>query len=267
MIRNPSVAGKFYFDDPRMLNSQVEKYIDTHCEKKDCIGIVSPHAGFVFSGPVAGSVYSHINIPDTVILLGPNHTGLGEMASLMSSGEWIIPTGTISIDEVLSSALIEKTALLSEDSRAHMFEHSLEVQLPFIYYFRRDVKIVPIVLMRLDIDECMNLGKSIAEVINAMGRTVLLVASSDMSHYVPDDTARRLDKIAIDRILDIDPEGLYDVIMKNNITMCGYIPVTVMLFAARYLGAREAELIRYATSAEKSGDYDHVVGYAGMMVR
>ncbi len=266
-VRMPTFAGQFYDGDPKRLTSQVEKYVDVTQPKKDCIGIVSPHAGFMYSGPVAGAVYSRINIPETVLLIGPNHTGMGKRIALMSAGEWAIPSGSLTIDEDFASELSGRTGIVSEDSGAHLFEHSLEVQLPFIYYFRDDTRIVPLTLMQLDIDDCRELGGIVAEAITAYKGSVLIVASSDMSHYVTDDIARERDKLAIDMMLDIDPDGLYDVVKRNNISMCGFIPATVMLFAARQLGAETAELVKYSTSAEMSGDYDHVVGYSGIIVR
>jgi AmmeMemoRadiSam system protein B len=266
-VRMPAVSGQFYDADPRRLTSQIEQYVDVTQSKKDCIGIVSPHAGFMYSGPVAGAVYSCINIPETVLLIGPNHTGMGKRIALMSAGEWVIPSGSMTIDEDFASELSGKTGIVSVDSGAHLFEHSLEVQLPFIHYFRDDTRIVPLTLMQLDIDECREVGKVVADAIKSCKERVLIVASSDMSHYVTDEQARERDKLAIDMMLDIDPEGLYDVIKRHNISMCGFIPATVMFFVARQLGAENAELVKYSTSAEISGDYDHVVGYSGIIVR
>lgn len=266
-VRMPAVAGQFYNGDPAGLTSQIEQYVDVSQSKKDCIGIVSPHAGFMYSGPVAGAVYSRITIPETVLLIGPNHTGMGKRISLMPAGEWVIPSGSLAIDEEFASDLSGRTGIVSVDSGAHLFEHSLEVQLPFIHYFRNDTRIVPLTLMQLTIDECRELGGIVAEAIRSYSNRILIAASSDMSHYVTDDVARERDRLAIDKMLDIDPDGLYDVVKRNNISMCGFIPATVMLFAARQLGAVNAELAKYSTSAEVSGDYDHVVGYSGIIVR
>jgi MEMO1 family protein len=265
--RTPAVAGQFYHGTESNLNLQVEQCIDKNAKREKVVGIVSPHAGLIYSGPVAGAVFSSIDFPETFILLGPNHTGLGAPISLMESGQWEIPTGIFQIDEQIAFRVAMNVPIVTKDSRAHMFEHSLEVQLPFIAYFSKKVKIVPIVLLSATLEECKLLGEGIAKAISGAGYPVVLVASSDMSHYVPESVARQKDDKAISRILSLDPEGLYKTVVKERISMCGYLPVTAMLFAAKALGAQSAKLIKYATSGEVSGDYDAVVGYAGIVVR
>ena len=267
MKRSPAVAGQFYYGTAQKLTSQVEQYIDQDAQKERALGIVAPHAGLIYSGSVAGSVYSSIEFPETFILLGPNHTGLGAQVSLMESGEWEIPTGCLPVDEKLSFRIAMNVPLVSKDAKAHLFEHSLEVQLPFIVYFSKKVKIVPLVMLSATVDECKRLGDGIAEAVREAGYPVIVAASTDMSHYVHDDVARQKDKKAIERILSLDPEGLYEVVLRERISMCGYLPVTTLLFAVKALGAQSAKLIRYTTSAEVSGDYDHVVGYAGIVLR
>lgn len=267
MRRSPAVAGQFYYGTASKLTHQVEQYVDKNAKKEAVIGIVSPHAGLVYSGAVAGAVYSAIYFPETFVLIGPNHTGLGAQMSLMESGEWEIPTGVFQIDEKISYRIAMDVPIVTKDARAHMFEHSLEVQLPFIAYFSKEIKIVPIVILSASINECRMLGEGIAKVVRGAGYPVVVVASSDMSHYVPDSVARQKDRKAIDRILSLDPEGLYEVVLKERLSMCGYLPVTTMLFAAKALGAQSARLVKYSTSAEVSGDYDHVVGYAGIVLR
>ena len=267
MKRSPAVAGQFYYGNAQKLTHQVEQYIDQNARKEKAIGIVAPHAGLIYSGSVAGAVYASIEFPETFILLGPNHTGLGAQISLMESGEWEIPTGTLSVDEKISYRIAMNVPIVSKDAHAHLFEHSLEVQLPFILYFHKKVKIVPISILSATIDECKMLGEGIAGAVKEAGYPVVVAASTDMSHYVHDDVAKQKDKKAIDRIISLDPEGLYEVVLRERISMCGYIPVTAMLFAVKALGAQSARLIRYATSAEVSGDYDHVVGYAGIVLR
>ena len=185
----------------------------------------------------------------------------------MESGEWEIPTGVFTIDETISYKIAMNVPIVTKDARAHMFEHSLEVQLPFIAFFSKQVKIVPIAILAATVEECRMLGEGIAKAVKSAGYPVVVVASSDMSHYVPDAVARQKDKKAIDRILSLDPGGLYETVTKEKISMCGYLPAVTMLFAAKALGAQSAKLIRYTTSAEVSGDYDHVVGYAGIVVR
>jgi AmmeMemoRadiSam system protein B len=265
--RSPAVAGQFYHGTAAKLKQQVEQYIDPHTKKERAVGIVSPHAGLLYSGSVAGAVYSSIDFPETFILIGPNHTGLGSQISLMESGEWEIPMGTFQIDEVISHKIAMNVPIITKDSRAHMFEHSLEVQLPFISYFSPAAKIVPIAVLSASIEECRMLGEGIAKAVKNVKYPVVIVASSDMSHYVPDNVAKQKDKKAIDRVLALDAEGLYKTVMNEQISMCGYLPTTAMIFAAKLLGARSSKLIKYATSAEVSGDYDHVVGYAGIVLR
>ena len=267
MKRSPAVAGQFYYGTEPNLTRQVEQYIDKKSAKEKVIGMVSPHAGLMYSGPVAGAVYSAIEFPETFILIGPNHTGLGPNISLMETGEWEMPTGTFSIDEKISYKIALNVPVVSKDTKAHMFEHSLEVQLPFIAYFSRRVKIVPIIMMSASVEDCRMLGEGIAKAVKNAPYPVVIVASSDMSHYVPDNVAKQKDRKAIDRMLSLDPEGLYETVVRERISMCGYLPATTVLFAAKALGASSAKLVRYATSAEVSGDYEQVVGYAGVVFR
>ncbi len=266
MRRKAAVAGQFYHETPAKLSHQVEQYVTDTLPREHAIGILSPHAGLIYSGAVAGDVYSRVAMPDTFILIGPNHTGLGANMALMSEGEWEIPTGLFSVDEALAKRILSHVSLVSDDTQAHMFEHSLEVQLPFIAHFSKKSRIVPLTIMSASLEECRILGEGIAKAVRTAGYPVLIVASSDMSHYVSDATARKKDKMALDRVLAIDPEGLFETVKREHISMCGYLPAASMLYAAKALGAREAKLVRYATSGEVSGDYDYVVGYAGVIV-
>jgi AmmeMemoRadiSam system protein B len=266
MKRKPAVAGQFYPASSQDLSRQVEGFITLDAGKEDAIGVVSPHAGLIYSGKVAGEVYSRIRIPHTVILIGPNHTGIGRPVSIMSAGSWQIPTGEFSIDEDVAGRLKEKTSLIEEDTTAHMMEHSIEVQLPFIFHFLQDVMIVPIMVMHDSLEICRQVGVAIADVIKESNSPILIVASSDMSHYETDITARRKDNMAIKRILEMDPEGLYSTVINEKISMCGIVPVATMLYAAKRLGAKKSRLVKYMTSGEISGDYGHVVGYAGMII-
>ena len=267
MIRKPAVAGQFYESTPSRLISQVNEYLEADAEKASAIGIVCPHAGLMYSGRVAGAVYSRITMPRTFILIGPNHTGFGQPVSLMSSGVWHMPTGELRIDENLAAELKKGSDIISEDSLAHRMEHSLEVQLPFILHFSPDVSIVPVTMMPVSLDICRTVGEALAEAVNKSDYPVTMIASSDMSHYVSDAAARKKDKKAIDRVLALDPVGLYKTVRDQDISMCGVVPVTTMLFAAQKLGASEAALVKYMTSGEVSGDYDYVVGYAGVIVK
>ncbi len=266
MRRKAAVAGQFYYETPAKLSHQVELYVSNSLPREHAVGILAPHAGLIYSGAVAGDVYSRIVMPDTFILIGPNHTGLGGYMALMSEGEWEIPTGVLSVDERLAKRILSHVPLVSDDTQAHMFEHSLEVQLPFIARFSKKSKIVPLTMMSVSLEECKILGEGIAKAVQGADYPIVIVASSDMSHYVSDATARKKDKLALDRVLSIDPEGLFGIVRKEQISMCGYLPATTMLFAAKSLGAKESKLVRYATSGEVSGDYDHVVGYAGIVI-
>lgn len=267
MIRKPAVAGHFYPASRDELSDSVDAFIDDREEKESAIGIVSPHAGLMYSGAVAGAVYSSVQIPHTLILIGPNHTGMGKPVSMMMSGSWKMPTGTIEIDENLAIAMKERCPIVEEDAMAHAMEHSLELQLPFILKYSSDVQIVPLVMMTDSLDDCRIVGEALADVIKEADYSVMIVASSDMSHYETDEAARAKDKSAIDQIIDMAPAGLFNTVRNEKISMCGVVPVTSMLYAANRLGAVEARLIRYMTSGEVSGDYDYVVGYAGLIIR
>lgn len=265
MKRQPAVAGRFYDASPERLGRQVAEF-SRSTEKTKAIGIMAPHAGLVFSGQVAGMVYSGIVPPGSFVLLGPNHTGLGTRLAIMEAGQWEIPTGSVGIDSPLAKKIMKNAPELSPDAEAHMMEHSLEVQLPFIVHNAPGAKIVPILILGAPLDLLMGLGKAIAKVIEGTEYPVVLSASSDMSHFLPDKEARKKDRMAIDRVLALDPEGLYNIVRAEDITMCGVLPTVVMLSAALELGASEARLIHYTTSGEVSGDFGSVVGYAGVVV-
>ena len=266
-IRKPAVAGSFYPGSRDSLNSELEKLMSKEVDKKKAIGVISPHAGYIYSGSVAGELLSSVLIPKKIILLGPNHTGLGSRASIMLEGAWDLPNGTVEIDSKLAEKILQNSQILKVDVMAHLREHSLEVQIPFLLHERDDLEIVPVTLMGLGPNDCKSLGHAIAEAIKSSGEEVLILASSDMTHYESQESANRKDKKAIEKVIELDPHGLMDVVAENNITMCGVIPSAIMLFAATELGAKKASLVRYATSGNVSGDYEQVVGYAGMVVR
>lgn len=267
MKRSASVAGQFYYGTASKLNQQVAQYIDKNAVRENAIGILVPHAGLIYSGAVAGAVYSSIILPKTVLLLGPNHTGIGPKISMMDEGEWEIPTGTFTIDKKLAGKVALNTLNVTRDSQAHMFEHSLEVQLPFLAYLAHDIKIMPISILSATLADCITLAEGIAKAVRLVDYPVVIAASSDMSHYLTEKLARQKDKKAIDKILEINPEGLYETVVQERISMCGYLPATVMLLASQLLGAESARLVRYMTSGDVSGDYDSVVGYAGIILR
>lgn len=267
MIRRPQVAGQFYPASPSGLRKELEALVEKKEKKEDALGLVSPHAGYIYSGAVAGACFSKVNLTKTVIILGPNHTGYGAAFSIMTEGTWQMPMGSIEIDAVLAKKILQASEYLKEDSQAHLYEHSIEVQLPFLQFFLPEVKIVPIVVSRADFATYDQIGKAIAKVITEAGKHYLIVASSDMTHYEPQEKAKAQDELAIQAILKLDAEELLRRIKKSHITMCGYGPTVVMLSAARELGAKQARLLKYQTSGDTSGDYSSVVGYAGIMVR
>lgn len=266
MIRQPAVAGQFYPAAPRELDRMVRRFTRDDAAKTPARAIVVPHAGYIYSGGVAGEVFSTVALPERHVIFCPNHTGFGSNAAIMTRGAWGMPWGDVPIDEPLASRLLAASPLLADDPSAHRGEHSLEVQLPFIRRFRETFRIVPVTLGRLSVDQCRALGEATASVLRDDPSPPLVIASSDMTHYEPDAVARRKDQRAIDRMLALDPEGLYRTVRSERITMCGFIPATVALFAAIALGATSARLVKYATSGDASGDYDQVVGYAGLAI-
>jgi MEMO1 family protein len=266
MLRQPAVSGQFYSSDPIQLRDQLEKFVTAEDGQVKALGAIVPHAGYVYSGAVAGSVYARVEIPDTVVILGPNHHGVGSRAALFPPGKWLTPLGNVSINQQLSTLILDNSSLVEEDRTAHQYEHSIEVQVPFLQYIRPDVTIVPLCLGFSDYSSCRSLGLSLAKAINEYEKEVLIIASSDMSHYQPANVARHEDSLAIQEALNMNPEGMYSIVKGRGITMCGIIPATIMLVAAIEMGATNSELIRYATSGEVSGDFNQVVGYAGVIV-
>lgn len=266
MLRPPIVAGRFYPARPEILREDVEQFVAKAAQPIPAIGCVAPHAGYMYSGRVAGAVYGSLDLPGTFLILGPNHHGSGARQATFPAGEWLTPLGRARVDDELKAALLREAPALREDPAAHEQEHSLEVQLPFLQCLVPNLSFVPVALGLVSPEALEELGEAIARAIAAAGRRVLIVASSDMNHYEPDSVTRDKDRRAIDRILALDPRGLQDVLHRERNSMCGYGPVVVMLTAARRLGANRAGLIRYATSADAGGPRDAVVGYAGIAV-
>lgn len=263
--RKACVAGRFYPGSKKALSNEVSSYMEAS-PRADAVAVVSPHAGYMYSGAVAGRVLSSVNIPDRVILLGPNHTGMGTPASVMPSGRWEIPTGEVEVDEALAALVLASSPLFQADFEAHLMEHSLEVMLPFIHAANPSARIVPITIMQADDKECEEMGKALAGVISSAGGKTLMLVSSDMNHYEPDSVTRVKDKLAIERITRLDAKGLLDVADRQDITMCGVIPTAMAIYAAKTLGAKEGRLVGYATSGEVNGDMNAVVGYAGIVI-
>lgn len=267
MKRNPAVAGQFYPLTAAAVEKQVFGFIEKAPEKTNAVGIVSPHAGYLYSGRVAGSVYSRIELKPVYVIIGPNHTGRGKPYSVMSEGSWVMPQGEVEIDAELAKALLHKSEFLEEDFLAHAYEHSIEVQLPFLQYFKKAFKFVPIIISYSRGHIYQAIGREIAKVIRESKKDVLIIASSDMTHYESREDARSKDLKAIEAILKLDEEELVKRVEKLNISMCGFAPVSVMLSAAKELGAKSAELIKYQTSGDITGDQSSVVGYAGIIIK
>ncbi|MFH1651342.1 MAG: AmmeMemoRadiSam system protein B [Chloroflexota bacterium] len=267
MIREPAVAGQFYPRTAAQLRSMIAKLVNKNAAKKEVIGLVAPHAGYIYSGPVAGAVISGVAFKDTFILMGPNHTGRGRPFAIMTEGTWRTPLGEVAIDTELARLILDESEHLEEDAAAHEFEHSLEVQVPFLQYFKPDVRIVPIVFAQDSGEVYRQIGEAIARVLNATGRAAVLLASSDMTHYETHESAQRKDHEAIEAILALDGEGLLRRIAGLGISMCGYAPTVALIAAAKALGANSAELVLYQTSGETSGDFSSVVGYAGITIK
>jgi AmmeMemoRadiSam system protein B len=274
-VRVPAVAGRFYPSRADELLREIRAYTSPRKASVEtgriaALGCVSPHAGYIYSGGVAGAVYSRLEILERCVILCPNHTGKGRPLAIMASTAWQTPLGEVAADADLGGRLLRRFPALQEDSAAHRGEHAIEVQLPFLQVRQPQLKIVPIVIGTRDFDVLRGLGEALADVIADLKETrqerVLIVASSDMNHYESDAVTRVKDRKAIERVLAMDARGLWDVVMNEHISMCGFGPTIVMLTAAKLLGGTSAMLVKYATSGEVSGDYELVVGYAGIIV-
>ena len=265
-VRKPSVAGQFYPADVPTLIEYLDRYIPKDLPKEKALAIMAPHAGYIYSGHVAGKVYGKVSIPDDVVIMGPSHTGLGAEFALIDEGVWEMPQSSVSVNKKLAN-LILSGGKFTKDTVAHQYEHSLEVQLPFLQYLKKEFSFVPIVLAYTDFSTCEALGKALAKAITDYNKPVLIISSSDMTHYESQSSAEKKDKMAIEKILGLDPYGLYETVRENHISMCGIIPTTVALVASNLLGAKEAELVSYATSGDVTGDYYQVVGYAGIIIK
>ncbi len=267
MIRPPAVAGRFYPSHPAELISQIEAYSAAGAEKIQARGCVVPHAGYMYSGHVAGAVYAALDIPSRCMLLGPRHFPRGEPMAILTEGSFSTPLGDAQIDAQMAAELARACPALREDAVAHEREHSLEVQLPFLQRLAGDLRFVPVVLAADRYQVLEELGRAVAQVVKAQREPVLVIASTDMNHYESDAVTRVKDERAIARVLALDPRGLFDTVRNEGITMCGYAATVALLVAMRELGANEAKLIRYATSGDVSGDREEVVGYAGIIIR
>jgi MEMO1 family protein len=266
MIREPVVAGQFYPGDPKTLRRDVHSYLVESRTLLEAKAIVSPHAGYIYSGSVAGAVFSAVRLPKKFIILGPNHTGWGAPISLAPNGRWRTPMGSAEIDRELNLQLLASCPRLEQEHTAHLREHSLEVQLPFLQALVPEFCFAAICVATTDYEVLEEFGHSLAQVVQASPEPILMVVSSDMNHYESAEVASQKDHWAIDRILALDARGLFRIIGAEDISMCGFAPTVSAIIACRDLGATEGRLVRYANSGNVSGDYGSVVGYAGLAI-
>lgn len=267
IVREPAVAGRFYPANPVQLRADLESYLSSSEERVPAAGCIAPHAGYKYSGQVAGAVFSRLEISEVCIVLCPNHTGRGHPLAIMSEGTWRTPLGLVSIDRELALQLKEAFPALTEDSAAHRYEHAIEVELPFLQVCRPDLKFVPLAIGTGQFMILQGLGQAIASVLKSKNEQSVIIASSDMNHYEDDATTRVKDRKAIEKVLALDAPGLHETVLNESISMCGFGPAVAMLTAVSRLGAQKAELVQYATSGDISGDLEMVVGYAGIIVR
>ena len=267
MRRSPVAAGRFYPADPKALADEVSRCLQrtADCTPQAVLAAVAPHAGYVYSGRVAGETLARIRIPESVLLLGPNHTGRG-YACALSPDDWQIPGAEIPRETALCAAILRHCRFVQEDSEAHRHEHSLEVLLPFLHALQPRLRMAALCLGGMSLENCQELAAGLHQALTEYGQPVLVLASTDMNHYESREVCQRKDRAALDRVLALDAPGLFTVVRQNRISMCGVLPVTTTLFLARLLGAQSAELVRHTDSGEFSGDTAQVVGYAGLLI-
>lgn len=265
-IRVPAVAGSFYDARPDRLASDVRSFLPPEPKAEPAFGAIVPHAGYVYSGAVAGAVYARIQIPASCIILCPNHTGRGASAALDPSDAWRTPLGDVPVNRLLAERLLALAPSLEQDAGAHLREHSLEVQLPFLQVLRRDVALVPVCLGAPSLALCREVGDALATLCAEQVEPPLVLASSDMNHYESRAEGRRKDDLALARVTELDPEGLFRVVRNESISMCGFLPVTALLFAARAAGIPRARVVARRDSGDETGDVSSVVGYAGVVL-
>ena len=272
MIRKPAVSGYFYpagINDIKKLITSFNVPKVNEKEKIDAFGIISPHAGYVYSGKTAFMGYSKIIIKNNIIILGPNHTGFGSDFSIIDEGSYGFRDFEVPVNSDLAKAIInENNSPFKVDELAQAKEHSIEVQVPLIHYFKDNFSIVPIVLSYVRYNDVIKVANTIYHAIEKLGLLddVLIVASSDMTHYETAQNAKIKDEIAIRQILDLNAHGLYGKVIENSISMCGFIPASVMILMAKMTGRTNAKLINYTNSGEATGDYSSVVGYSSIAV-
>ncbi|MBP1357839.1 MAG: AmmeMemoRadiSam system protein B [Sulfolobus sp.] len=277
MKRMPAVAGTFYEDNPKRLREQIEwsfrhsvgpgklpQVPEVKPQKRQNAFFIVPHAGYIYSGPVAAHSYFYLGEegkPDTVIILGPNHTGYGSPVSAWPSGEWETPLGTVQIDEELTKEIVKRSQIVDLDERAHLYEHSIEVQVPFLQYlFGNSFKIVPIVILMQTPEVAEYLAEAISEIMNEGKKDMVVLASSDLNHYDPYEETYEKDQKAINKIQNLDYKGLFHVVEDEDVTVCGYAPIMTVLILAKKFN-KKPYVLKHATSGDTSGDKSSVVGY------
>jgi len=276
-VRYPSQAGTFYAGSSEALKRQIENCF-THRfgpgtipkvaknGPRKILGLVCPHAGYMYSGPVAANSYYQLALDgrvDVFVILGPNHYGVGSGLAIMDSGIWRTPLGDVEVDAELAKKIVHESGLIDIDESAHRYEHSIEVQIPFLQYlYGSSFKIVPICFLMQDLESSKEVGNALAKVL--AGRNAVIIASTDMTHYEPQSRAEEKDKRAINAILKMDEELLYATLESYNISACGYGPVIALIVAAKKLGAKDVKLLSYRTSGDITGDKSSVVGYASI---
>jgi MEMO1 family protein len=267
MLRLPAVAGQFYPADPRELTRLIRKFSadDPGVKKTRVRACLVPHAGYIYSGGVAGAVFARMILPKQILVLGVRHSPMGEDLAILSEGPWRTPLGDAPVDETLAQRVKVACPGLREDSIAHSREHSLEVEIPFLQILDPGFLFVPVAVGTLRFEDLHELGMGLARVLKESQEEILVVTSSDMNHYEPDEVTRLKDSKAIDRLKAVDARGLFEVCRKEKISMCGLGPAVAMLTAMKELGVQSGEVVRYATSGDVNGDRDAVVGYAGMI--
>ncbi|MGD0061029.1 MAG: AmmeMemoRadiSam system protein B [Verrucomicrobiia bacterium] len=271
VIRQPAVAGQFYPAEASEIGAALDALILSTVPKRKAIAVVCPHAGWMYSGHTAGLVYSSVKVPDCVILVGPNHRNAGSHYAVYSSGAWHTPVGNVPVAEPLALELLDHCELLAEDTKAHAQEHSLEVQIPMLLRANPNVHIVPLLIGggwpegggRRELKE---IGGAVAQCVRECGKPVLLVASTDLDHYEDQEVSHIKDKLVLDAIVKLDPDALMDRVIDVGVSMCGVAATYIVLWSARGLGAKHAELLEYRTSGDVSGDFTRVVGYGGVVI-
>ncbi len=265
LIRKPFVAGTFYPSDSRELKEFCQPLLNSQNEGVQAKAVILPHAGYIYSGRTASLVLAKVRVPDRVFLIGPNHRARGAPFALAALGEWETPLGRVPIDGDLASKFLERSHDLTHDPDAHLFEHSLEVEIPLLQSKNPLFQMVPLIAGNLDLDTARKIAEACGEVLAAQNPHPLVVISTDMNHYENDVLTREKDGHALRAIENLDPEALIQAVQRYNITMCGIIPVYMLLVMKKFLGLHKVTLVDYRTSGPVSGDFNRVVGYAGFI--